>query len=629
MIPKEKIDFISKAIKTKKTHPDYQRVTDLAKEYHAHISGVKLDEYLKQFVMREDEKMFDQRKRLTNAISPALANSLKKPFYKVSRNSNVKKILNLKDPNRETIVRKMMKYFYGSREDDNKGLDYWLKMRFIEIAFEDPNAFIVVEWEGKDVSQILEPRPFEVSSEEALNYEIKNDELQWLFCKFAYTYTALENKEEKEVAGEKYTLYDKDMSFNIEQFDPKYHEQSNFVIGANQTKIEVDKKHFLITWFYPKLGYVPAFRVGCFRDSVTKGRTFVNPFHSAMTYFRKSLKVVSELDLTMTLHAFPQKWQYAEKCKGESKTRRCEGGKIIGTSDTCGECKGTGVKTHTTAQDIIYLPIPESKEDMFDLEKMSAYKYPPIDLIKFQNEFTIQLKKDAHYAVFNSNMFLADDAQFAKTATEVNDNMEGIYDALEPYTEKFSEVWKFIVKLMIRISGYSISEDSEINHTFPADLKLKSSTILLAELKSANESGAPSFMRDEITTELAGQIYAGDDVAMLKYYTRHRFFPFNGKNSDEISLLMSSQYVSEFTKVLYANYEAIFTDIEKQYPNFYQIEYLKQWDILNSATQVYIDELKKSQTPQISFQFPNMMDNSGSNANGSQTDGNEATNQNQ
>ena len=92
---------------------------------------------------------------------------------------------------------------------------------------------------------------------------------------------------------------------------------------------------------------------------------------------------------------------------------------------------------------------------------------------------------------------------------------------------------------------------------------------------------------------------------------------------------MSSQYVSEFTKVLYANYEAIFTDIEKQYPNFYQIEYLKQWEILEAATKVYQDELKSSQTPQISFQFPNATDNSGDGANGSQTSGNEATNQNQ
>lgn len=620
MIPTEKLDFITKAIKSQKKHDNYGRVTELAKEYHAHISGWELDSYLRQFVMRETEEMFAQRKRLTNAISPALANSLIKPFYKVSRNGNIRKSYDLKNPNAEKIVRQMMKTFYGSREEDNKGLDYWLKMRFIELEFNDPNSFVVIEWEGKEASEILEPRPFEVTSFEAWNFEYKYDELQWLFCRFDWKYIKMSGNKEVETAGDKFTLYDKDFSINIEQFDPKYHDKTIFVPKLNQVKIEIDKKHYLVTYFEPNIGYVPAFRVGYLRDSVTNGKTYVNPFHSAMTFFRKSLKVVSELDLTMTLHAFPQKWQYAEKCKGESKNRRCDGGIIAGTKDTCKECKGTGVKTHTSAQDIIYLPIPDDPKDSFDLDKMSAYKYPPIDLIKFQNDFIIQLKEESHLAVYNSNMFLASDPQFAKTATEIDDNSESIYDAIEPYTEKFSEVWKFIVKTMVRLTGITPTEEMDISHTFPSDLKLKTTSILLSELEKANTSNAPSFMRDAITNQIAGQIYLGDDLGMLKYYVRHRFFPFNGKTSDEISLLISSQYVSDFTKILYANYEAIFTDIEKEYPNFYLMEYLKQWEIVEKATQVYIDELKSAQTPQISFGTQNPTDNVDNETKGEETD---------
>ena len=123
MIPQEKLDFITKSIQSQKKHPHYGRVTELAKEYHAHISGNQLEDYLRQFVLRETEEMFAQRKRLTNAISPALANSLIKPFYKVSRNNNIRKAYDLKNPKAETIIRQMMKTFYGSREEDNKGLD--------------------------------------------------------------------------------------------------------------------------------------------------------------------------------------------------------------------------------------------------------------------------------------------------------------------------------------------------------------------------------------------------------------------------------------------------------------------------------------------------------------------------
>ena len=601
----EKIEFIKKSIKSQKKHQDYQRVNELAKEYYSHITGDGLDSYLQQFTRREEASMFDQRKRLTNAINPALANSLQKPFYKVSRNDKISKTINLKDPVRETIVNKMISYFYGSKNENNRGLDYWLRMRFIELTFADPNAFLVMEWEGKDPTEILEPRPFEVSSEEAINYEIRNDELKWLLCKFKYIYIQFDGSDEKEVSGEKYNFYDQDHSFRVEQFDPRYHEKINFQIAPNQLKLEIDKKHFLFTWNEPKVGYVPAFRIGYVRDLRTKGRTFVNPFDSAMTFFRKSLKVVSELDLTMTLHAFPQKWQYAERCKGEGK-RRCDGGKIAGTSETCPSCKGSGVKTHTTAQDIIYLPLPDDPEnkDLLDLEKLSAYKYPPIDLMKFQNDFVIQLKEEAHLAVFNSNMFLASDPQFAKTATEITDNMEAVYDTIEPYTEKISEVWKFIVKVMTILSGHQITDETDINHSFPSDLKLKTTSMILNELKSANESGAPSFLIDSLVTDLAGQVFAGDKYEHLKYYVRHRFFPFNGKSADEKQYLIGSDLVSDFTKILYANFEAIFTDIDKAYPYFYTLNYLKQWEIVEQVTKKFQDEIKAQKTPSINFNLP-------------------------
>ena len=62
------------------------------------------------------------------------------------------------------------------------------------------------------------------------------------------------------------------------------------------------------------LEFIPAFRVGYLRDDATDGRTFVSPIDSAIPYFRKSLKAVSELDLSITLHTFPQKIQQHDFC---------------------------------------------------------------------------------------------------------------------------------------------------------------------------------------------------------------------------------------------------------------------------------------------------------------------------
>jgi hypothetical protein len=56
-------------------------------------------------------------------------------------------------------------------------------------------------------------------------------------------------------------------------------------------------------------------------------------------------------------------------------------------------------------------------------------------------------------------------------------------------------------------------------------------------------------------------------------------------------------YVSNFTKVLYANFEAIFTDIEKAVPNFYKLNYNLQWEKLNEFVKPYLEEINSQNEP--------------------------------
>ena len=600
----EKLTKFKKKKSSNKKHADYQRTVDLAKEYKAHVSGVGIDDYLKRFAKREDEEMFEQRKRLTNSISQSVASSLQKPFYKVARNKNVKKKFSLKgDKTREEIVQKMISGFYGTNELNTKGLDFWLKNRFIELTFTDPNAFVVIEWEAKPENVPLEPYPYEVNSIDVYDYTYKHGVLNELFTRQSETIIYLDKDgAEKEKVVDAFTLYEIGSSLKVVEYCPKYFEAKGIVIDETRQVTFVENEiHFIATYNETNLDFIPAFRVGYIRDTATDGRTFVNPFESAMPYFRKALKAVSELDLSITLHTFPQKLQYVTKCKGKG-TKKCNNGMVSGTQTVCSECKGSGLQIHTSGQDAIYFPLPDTPDEMFDLDKILVYKQPPIDLIKFQDEYVRNLKKDAHLSVYNSNMFLAEDPQFAKTATEVNTNTQGIFDTLFPYTEKFSEVWKTAVKVFVRLSGFLT--DFELIHIFPTDLEIKTVAVLMAELKLANESEAPSYFRDAILEEIANQVYEGDELGREKHFTRHKFFPFSGKTETEIQFLMASPYVSNFTKVLYANFEAIFTDIEKAVPNFYKLNYNLQWEKLNEFVKPYLEEIN-SQNELIRIDFGN------------------------
>jgi hypothetical protein len=623
--------LIQRLIKSGETHKDYDRTVELARDYRIFITSKDIEKKLIQFVQREDAALFAQRLRLTKSTTPAVASSIRGPFNKVVRNDRVRKTVKLDNETRQKVVEKMQGLFYGAARKKNRGLEYWLKTRFLEMQFTDPNSWTVVEWDAPATpSEVIKPRPFEVSAEMAVNFFIANDETKWLLVRQAIKYKTVTpgavvttgaiqaTTEETEIKkdGYRWTLYDEDVTVVMEQVDKDYLKAQGFALSRNQEFITIKNVDYLASSFEPNVGYVPAFRIGYKRDEETSGRTFVNPWHDALCFFEKSLKTVSELDLTMALHTFPQKLQYVQQCPGQMAApgiprRGCNKGIIQGTTSTpCPICEGKGYKLHTTAQDAILLPMPTDpkNEDIVDLEKLLVYKAPPIELIKFQNDYCQQLERQAHQAVFNSQVFVKKsgggitEQQSTDTATGAEYNMQSVYDALEPFTEKFSEMWKEFVTVFAVIAGEELDK-IDVSHDFPADYKLKTSDILLSERKTANESGAPAFLIETIDDDLATIIYGGDDLGLQKYRVKRRFSPFTGKNENEVALLLASEFVPDEPKVLYSNFELIFKELEADAPEFWTMTDLKkQRQMVEEKVAEWVQKLKDA-APAPTFQM--------------------------
>jgi hypothetical protein len=605
-------------IESGETHIDYEHTVKLADTYKIFITGSHIERLLFQFTQRESAELFAQRVALTKSITPAVASSIQKPFFKVARNNRVRKNIEVSNPTKLAIINEMVTKFYGKKNSKNRGLDYWLKTKFPRISFTDPNAWAVVEWDApQSESEIIQVRPFILSAAQAVNFLVENDETKWLFGRQAINFLQFaepgNNIRTKKAPGFRFTLYDQDWTLVYEQVDKDYITRSGYVFSDNELLVEINKNTFIQRTYEPKLGHVPAERIGYVPDGDTNDRTFVNPFHEALTFFYKSLKTVSEFDLTMCLHAFPQKFQYVYKCQGESKELKCESGRVRATGAECQSCKGTGFKIHTTAQDALLVPMPEEgtlNQELWDLSKFVHYESPPIDLIKFQNDYIQQLKGESHEAVFNSQVFVkkagggntqAQGDTFAPTATAEDNRMESVYDTLEPYTEKLSEVYKTFVTYFAILAGEK-EDNVSVTHVFPANPKLKTPEQLINEIAAANASGAPSFMRDNLTYELAENVLQGDELNFLKYQVKDRFFPFSGKSPDEIAMLLASQFVSTFNKVFYANFDSIFMDVELENPGFYLLKsQQEQTNIVKEMVKRYMDEINQ-EAPTLSIE---------------------------
>lgn len=604
-------DTISKKIK----HRDYDRVTQLADEYTKFVTGVDIQSLLRQFTPRENDPAFEQRKRISQAVTPDMANRIMTPMYKIGRShvdysltwsgsktgiENAKKLNEILDK------------FYG-----DQSLDDYLADRMVDLDSTDPNGFIIVEFAEEvnpnDVNSKAKPYPFEVNSKEAVNYFYKNNELQFLVVKLEFCEV---DDKDVEIKMAKYSQYLENhiiiatqvQTKNLQDFILSYKlankGASPIIWKANEASETSEVYH--IEFVEHKGGRIPAKRIGTRRDISTRNRTCVPMMHSAYSYFMKSIKSVSEFDLTNCLHVFQQKIQYSEPCIGDRVAKKiCSGGKQPDGTD-CSVCSGTGFLEHTSSADVIRVKLPKDLKEMVSLENFIAYKGPKMDLLEFMKKFGFyELNELAFRAAYTSDIYVTD--TIAKTATEKEFDVDSIYDALKIFATNWSAMRKHITHVVATYRD--LGKDLVVVHQFPKDFKMKTVSMLLKELQMANTSGAPSYIKDSINKDLASKIYVDNPNKLIQIETKHRYFPFNGKTESEINNVITNDLCTEYNKILWANFDFIFAKLEEESAikeiNFYAIERKAQKALVDAAVldlKNQID-LEKAATRATSFQM--------------------------
>jgi hypothetical protein len=132
-------------------------------------------------------------------------------------------------------------------------------------------------------------------------------------------------------------------------------------------------------------------------------------------------------------------------------------------------------------------------------------------------------------------------------------------------------------------------------YNFSKDFKLKSLTDLYNDLKIVSDSGADSFVKEQIYDDIAGIVYSEDPIAKGKYEVKKAFFPFSGKSDKEIMFALSSNDIPEEVKVLYLNYGWIFDEIYVENANsnspvnFYELNRAEQKVLIDKKVKEIIN----------------------------------------
>ena len=606
---KDAIHRLSNTIKSGYVHQDYIRVTELANEYSRLITGVGIGKMLRRIVKREDEEAFKQRLEITETVLPAISEKIMSPFNKIGRMDNVTKTIEYISDGGDIKKDEMnlaLKRFWGDAD-----LDAYMDTRFIELSFSDPNAFLLVEFDSFNAeTEKAKPFPTEIMSKDVLDYEYENNSLSWLLFRREYLRKVVNpaNPNQTQTKSDyKYYVYLKNHQVEMVRLDEKERAEYNAIplddngdVALDTFTLKLDERNqFRVTLFNQKSEMVQAIRVGYKRDLVTDGRTFVSPFQPAVNRMKKTLKTGSEFDLTMTLHAFPQKHQYVKRCDGEDNIRCRNGYRDDG--GMCATCKGSGYQIQTSAQDIVLLPIPKDPQMMYDLAKLSHYSSPDIQLAEFQEGYLRRLEADAIKDVFSSDTFNRDTV--VNTATEVVIEMQSVYDTLFPFAQKFSQVYEKVVSLSAIFTDNF--EGLIVTHKFPKDFKLKSVDALLRDLKSAQDSKAPSFVKMEIANDIAEKIWTDSPEKLRRFKIKQSHLPFAGMSTEEIVFVQAQGNASISDVILWSNFESIINELlvefEERGLDFFNLPYKIRKKAMDEKVEQYKKQIRSQSFTGITF----------------------------
>ena len=477
------IELLFQAIKENKHHRDYDRTVQVANDCRKIMAGDGQKEWILSYKDRETARQKEQRLHITISRTEAEANRYITLTDKISRVDNV--IDNIyyenESADRTRIDKCIAEFWQG------ESLGKYLHDFNQYTSFYDPNAWLFINFEK--VNGLNVPYPVEFSSKEVYQYSESINTLNWFIA-----------RQDIGRGLSRFVFIAPDISIVAEQLDI----DSRLKDDWNIYSIEDTKYQYKVS--LTESQQTAVFKAGYIKDNETQRRTFVSFLHPALNVFKRLINDGSEFDLSMALHGFLQKWQYANVCEYEEETPdetlRCHNG-FLGYGKEkrkCDNCKGIGLVLHVTSQDVILVKHPDGKDEHIPLSEMAHYLNIPFEVIEQQQKNIDRDIEDIQIALLNTQLVDNTEIQRNVTATEKTIDLDNINNVLYKHGCNFSRLYKQVVKQAAIYMG--VDKGLIVNHEYPKDFLLESLQQLFALRKQAIDSYAPYATIESIDTKI-------------------------------------------------------------------------------------------------------------------------------
>jgi len=572
-------------------HKNFKRAVKVDKFTMAMVTGEGQDQILDS-IRPEGEDNDQKRKRrdVTNTLTKYVLARPRK-YWKRLKRSNAISLSIKASPDDQALVEETIK-----RSTNKKKILPYCYDTIERLNFTHPNSIIAIDRhdiiQGEANAGIdLIIRTFSSSNIVDIS---KNHSGQINWVLFRQDIEGMDKTDKKAV----YTAYHRDYKLTVIIPGPTVK-----TITSSQTLADFnedsDVKFELIE--DRNLSRVPVFEIGAYSDEFTNGQTFVSPFDPAEHVLLDLIRDKSLLDVNKIAHVYLKKYRFVKPCKFEDEAGNiCDGGYMNGVKkaeNICRSCGGSGKQGHATEQDQVDLVMPETMEELFELQKLFAYETLPEFLPTFLDQQVKEAERRVMNAIFNKEIF--EEAQVAKTATQTNVEYDEVYDTLEPFAERVAQYAEFIYELTAEYLGRS--SEFDVEYSIQKDFKLKTVKELTEELSKMRSSKAPFASIWNVQKAIIEKQHQNKPTEVLRINIENQHRPFADKTESEVVFIVSQRKPEDSQRILYENFNEIMNSIycereEAKQPPFYSLTWKQRSDIIDTKIEEYREKVLSIQS---------------------------------
>jgi hypothetical protein len=525
------------------------KIRDDAYLMKAYYTGKGQEAVLYDYRKNETKPQKDQRKRITIARSKAVMGNIE----------NLLDQLHILDTPGIKITAK-------TKQDELKTIVYSQDVQ--ELAFKyvkyynlvDANAFLI-----GGVNELNEPEFSIIDSSNIIHYRIKNEQVQYLVTKHG---------------DKEYRLY--------------------YEKGVIIAKKGTGGGYSITNEINTGLNY--AYPLGFLLDASTNFKTYKTITDVASELFKQLVWDGSELDTIKATHGIIKTFAYAPKCdfhtENDEGIIRCVEGQLTGAdSGVCQACNGTGMKIHTSSQDIIYMPEPLSPETSLPLDKLIHTITIPDNILETRKNDIKQTENAIIRSIFNGNSIERSD--IAKTATEASLDAKGLFAMFSKLGFKVSNTYIWMVEVIADIIGAQIET---IHHGYSLDTNISTIDDLLDQRAKAINSGASQDIVEVIDYAIQKKQHTDDPTALNQFAIWDQHRPFRDKTLTEKSSIIATLPDDNKFKLLHVYWSIIQVRVEQKYKSdFYDFDFEKQSQLIFEEVEKLKSELPEPEMIDIGF----------------------------